>query len=94
MTRDIKRGMMLPASCQCTRERIVQKCDRIHGMSLRVRRIIEDLAEQHRMESRYNKPDGKCITFAEARQKDGATSGLWSFQTALAAVFIALVMVV
>lgn len=42
----------------------------------------------------YDKPDGKCMTFPEARQKNSATSGLWSFQAALAAVTIASVMVV
>lgn len=44
--------MMLLASCQCTRGRIVQKCDRIHGMSLRVRGIIEDLVVLRRMRFR------------------------------------------
>ena len=34
------------------------------------------------------------MTFSEAGQKNGAISGLWSFQAALAAVFIASVMVV
>lgn len=42
----------------------------------------------------YNKPDGKCMTFPEAGQKNGAIGGLCSFQAALAAVFIASVMVV
>lgn len=46
------------------------------------------------MAPQYNKLDGKCMTFSEAGQKNGATGGLWSFQAALAAVFIALVMVV
>jgi len=52
MTRDIKRDMMLLALYQCIRERIVQKCDCIHGMSLRVRGIIEDLVVLRCMRSR------------------------------------------
>lgn len=44
--------MMLLALCQCTRERIVQKCDRIHGMGLDVRVMMEDLVVLRRMRSK------------------------------------------
>ncbi|THX00836.1 hypothetical protein D6D13_09303 [Aureobasidium pullulans] len=82
MARDIKRDMMLLASCQCTRN---------DGGSCGTTLYT---IKRFSVAPQYDKPDGKCMTFPEARQKEGATSGLCSFQTALAAVFIASVMVV